>query len=306
VGGLRDGILTAICEFDIEFETQAFAYTEELTQANASRLVLANRACTVFQQLAQAMMRGDAQAASERVGDGYVLDDRRRYSGDPIQGRIQAQRALERILAQFSHFERRVLAVRGENLVLYSSQWSDDSGNETAHLHLLELDAAELIGCEARFDPDDFDGAYRELEERYYAGEGSAAARSGLNNADYVAAMNQGDFDTMFTELSWPDLRVENRSRSGFPDRSATELRASLVELAAMVASVHAWFSTIRWLSPDLFVGRMDREGVGHDGERYTWARVLVGVYRDGRLAILCDFDAEDEDAAFTYANETL
>ena len=51
-------------------------------------------------------------------------------------------------------------------------------------------------------------------------------------------------------------------------------------------------------------VGRMDRDGGGHDGERYTWARVLVGTYRDGRLAMLCDFDTDDEDAAFTYAHE--
>ena len=33
-------------------------------------------------------------------------------------------------------------------------------------------------------------------------------------------------------------MRVENRSGSVFPDRSATELRASLEELNAMVASV--------------------------------------------------------------------
>ena len=34
---------------------------------------------------------------------------------------------------------------------------------------------------EGRFDEDDFEGAYRELERRYYAGEGAAFAEAGAS-----------------------------------------------------------------------------------------------------------------------------
>ena len=71
-----------------------------------------------------------------------------------------------------------------------------------------------------------------------------------------------------------------------------------------MVKSLRSWFSSVHWLSPTLNVGRLEREGVGTDGERYTWVRILVDEIRDGRLAAICDFDADDAEAAFAYAEE--
>ena len=71
-----------------------------------------------------------------------------------------------------------------------------------------------------------------------------------------------------------------------------------------MLGSVRSWFSAIHWLSATVHVGRLEREGLGSDGERYAWTRILVNQYRDSRLASICDFDAEDEAAAVTYAEE--
>ncbi len=87
--------------------------------------------------------------------------------------------AFERILEQYNHFEWRILAVRGERLNLNWSRWSDDAGNETSHLHVFEIGDDGLQIYEGRFDEDDFEGAYRELERRYYAGEGAAFAEGG-------------------------------------------------------------------------------------------------------------------------------
>lgn len=32
----------------------------------------------------------------------------------------------------------------------------------------------------------------------------------------------------------------------------------------------------------------------GRDGQPYSWSRILVSSWKDGRLASLCDFDADD------------
>ena len=66
-----------------------------------------------------------------------------------------------------------------------------------------------LIAYEGRFDEDDFEGAYRELERRYYAGEGAAFAEAGAVATELIIAMNRGDFDTVFGELSDPEFRVD-------------------------------------------------------------------------------------------------
>jgi hypothetical protein len=144
------------------------------------------------------------------------------------------------------------------------------------------------------------------LERRYHAGEGAEFADAGAAAAEFVTAINRADFDRVFDELIVPELRIENRSRPAFPDRSAAELRASVEELDAMVASVRTWNSAVCWLSPTWYVARHEREAVGHDGERYEWTRLLVAEYHDGRLASLCDFDVEDEERAFAYAEERM
>ena len=118
--------------------------------------------------------------------------------------------------------------------------------------------------------------------------------------------MNRGDFDTMFNELTSPDLRFENRSRSVFPDRSAEELRANFEDLYANIKSVRSWFSAIHWLSPTDHVGRLEREALGHDGEQYAWSFILVNRYSEGRVASIRQFEVEDEDAAFAYADAAL
>ena len=80
--------------------------------------------------------------------------------------------AAERVFRQYTRFENRMLAVRGDRLALGWSLWSDEAGNEATHLHLVGVDEDGLINYHARF-ADDFDSAYRELESRYYAGEGA-------------------------------------------------------------------------------------------------------------------------------------
>ena len=70
-----------------------------------------------------------------------------------------------------------LLRYEASALSLLSSRWSDDAGNETAYLHIFEVGDDGLMCCEARFDEDDLDGAYRELQRRYYQSEGAAFAR---------------------------------------------------------------------------------------------------------------------------------
>ncbi len=73
-----------------------------------------------------------------------------------------------------------------------------------------------------------------------------------------------------------------------------------------MVASVRVWNSAVCWLSPTSLVARYEREAIGQDGERYAWTLLLVGEFRDGRLASVRQFDIDNEVAAFAYAEERI
>ncbi len=198
-----------MCQFDPADEEAAFAYATERVRADAPSLAVSNRASETLDNAVAAMVAHDVPAAVNHYAEGFVYDDRRRLSGAPVENHAQARAAGERILTQYSHYEARILAVRGERLQLSWSRWSDDSGNETTHLHVVEIDADGLIAYDGRFDEDDFENAYGELDKRYYVGEGAAFAEYGDFDTAYVMTMNRGDFDTMFGELTSPGLSLQ-------------------------------------------------------------------------------------------------
>ena len=304
VAEIRDGRLTAVYDFDLADEEEAFRFAEERARASETRLPVRNRAADARLRMTVAFRAGHADAVADCYRDDYLFEDRRRLSGEPLCGKAALKAAVERILAQYSDFEWRVLAVRGDCSALYWSRWRDQAGNETAHLHLVEVDDDGLIRYEGRFDDDDFETAYGELERRHYAGEGAPFAQFGNVMTDYFTARNRGDLDTAFGALTSPDFRLETRSGSVFLDRTGPEHRASVEALRDLVGTVREWMSAIHVLSPSWGVGRYQREATGPDGEAYQWDRICVAEVRDGRLTYVCDFDLDDEAAAFAFAEE--
>ncbi len=141
---------------------------------------------------------------------------------------------------------------------------------------------------------------------RYAAGEGAAFAKSIGLGTSWITAVNRREFDRRLRELSSPDARFETRSRSPFPGRSFADVSASLQELSAMVTSIRAWNSAVHWLSPACVICRMEREALGPEGEHYEWTRLYVAEISSGLLASLCEFELEDEEAAFAYAEERM
>ncbi len=245
----------------------------------------------------------DVAAMVDCYSEGFEYDDRRSWSGNPIG---DLRWVAEQILAQYSRFECRTLAVRGKHLQLGWWRWSNDSGFETTHLVVNETGDDGRFIYEGRFDEDDFAGAYRELERRYYAGEGAAFAEPGGIATEAAIALARGDIEGAFNGFGIPDQHFENRSRSAFPDPDVSDLAVSFKTLAAMVATVRMWPAVTCWLSETCAVVRLEREAVGHDGDQYHWTWISVHEIRDGRFVSACLFDLDDEEAAFAYAEERV
>ncbi|OBF37678.1 hypothetical protein A5724_10915 [Mycobacterium sp. ACS1612] len=162
-------------------------------------------------------------------------------------------------MEQYDRFEGRSLAVRGKRLHLGWTRWSNGSGFETSYLVVHEGDEHGRFSYEGRFDDDDFQGAYRELERRYYAGEGAAFAEAGEAQTEWLVALN-----------------------------SAT----------ATAVSSRTWLSALLWVSPACCVDRIEREAVGNDGEPYAWTRLSVVEFRNSQMTSEREFDIDDEERA--------
>ena len=176
---IRDGRVTLSCQFDVEDEEQAFAYAEERCGRPPvdwrSRTGPASR-CT---HMANARcVPTTSTAHSVHLSEGYRI---RRPSTTQRRSHSRASRVASRSRANpcsVQPLRMAHLAVRGERLSLSSSRWSDDAGNETTHLHVFEIGDDGLIHTKAA-STRTTSGAYRELDRRYYAGEGAAFAEAG-------------------------------------------------------------------------------------------------------------------------------
>ena len=135
-------------------------------------------------------------------------DDRRRLAGNPLP---DIRTANERVLEQYTEFEGRTLAVRGERLALGWTRWSNAAGFETAYLVLHEVGDDGRIGYQARFDEDDFEGAYRELTRRYCAGEGAAFAE-GARSRGRVADRRQPEVISTGRSVNSPTPTFASRT----------------------------------------------------------------------------------------------
>ena len=95
-------------------------------------------------------------------------------------------------------------------LQLARSRWSNEAGYETSYLHVTEIDGDGRISYYGRFDEDDFEGAYRELDRRYYAGEGAAFAEAGAALTEWMTALNRGDLDRVVRRTHRPGHALRN------------------------------------------------------------------------------------------------
>ena len=105
-------------------------------------------------------------------------------------------------------------------------------------MSLTEIGSDGLNVYGAAHDEDDFGSAYAELERRYYAGEGAAFAVNGMASANYLAAVNRGDFSPRLRNSPAPISRIESRAkRSGFAVGSASNYQSSFEELQRLVVA---------------------------------------------------------------------
>ena len=152
----------------------------------------------------------------------------------------------------------------------------------------------------AASDEDDFAAAYRVLEERYYAGEGAAFAAGGLTQLGFQAAIWAQDAEAA-RSLVEPDF-VWIADPSTLKPGNDPLTRCSAPVPSGLDRLGH---SRIGWR---LCGGCRPKSVVRAEmkGEDYRWSRIYVTQFRDALLVSGREFDIDDEEIAFAYAESLL
>ena len=132
-----------------------------------------------------------------------------------MHGAEAATRALEATLEEVGPTEMEPVATRGKHLVLARARSVSASGFEVVENGIIETNEAEQVRAMVFFDESNLDGAFRELDARYFAGEGAAHREMLLTGGKLMMASARGDFDTV-RELLAPDFVVVDHQLLGF------------------------------------------------------------------------------------------
>ena len=178
----------------------------------------------------------DWQRLTAVIARDFRYVDRRRL----LQLDLDPQPFLEFIRPLFdmpsSRLERQVLATRGDRLTLIRLRFEgadhDRGPTETESLMVIEVDAHGEYRALVRFEPDDLDAAYAELDERWAAGEAAPyplARESGQRMQRAVAARDWELLGSIFA----PDFVAEDHRLLGWGTlRSGAEYVAHARALA--------------------------------------------------------------------------
>ena len=210
VAEFERGLYTGICDFDVEFEAQAFAYAEERLRAAQSPLLLSNQASEAGTALTAALAAADVDAALAL----YSISSSMPIVGGSV-GRWSMTfprcRRASGLLLVYSQAEEVTLAVRGNKFALGSVRIADDRGNFIHNLEVLEVgEDGRIVFMRPTMKMTSTPPTVNSKPAITRA-KAHSSAECGLFAAEYVATMNRGDFDTMFNELSSPGFRFENR-----------------------------------------------------------------------------------------------
>ena len=306
LGILENDRITRIEVFPVEDLAIAIARLEELTLPESGPRTpgaLENRASRQGDVGSAALQRRDWDTARRLLADDPVLDDRRQNVGSYAVGaekwvsnfRAQADLGLDVILDQD------VIAIRGERLALADVTVADPNGNSIQALTLLELNDEGKTGRLVWFDPEDFDAAFADLDERFMAGEG--ASHGNLLNVfnRFRNGFNNRDWDKLRAVLA-EDLVVSDRRPASLGEMRGPDAWIDAIKvLIDLVPTLRTEVFAYRTMTSDGFVAQMLNQGLSEDGASVETSFIAVVQIRGSVISHWAHFPVEDLDAALAH-----
>jgi ketosteroid isomerase-like protein len=262
-----DGLAIRGEQFDAECEAQALARLDELT-ATPVCVPFENAATRASDRFAAAWEARDWGRISAHFTPEFRALDRRRF----IQLDLDRDQHVETLRMRFemsrSDFSAQVLATRGERFALgwhrYELADRDVGQSELRGLWVSEVDECGVPLVVVLFDPDDFDAAYAELDDRYAAGEATPFAGATAWRRTFADALAGRDWGAL-ADLYTPDLVITDHRPLGWE---------TLRGPAAFIDSLRSLVD----LSPDVRL-RSDHVRMGERAhfQMFTWIGTREG-----------------------------
>lgn len=276
----RASRISSIEFFPLDALDDALARFDEL-DAPQMPAELANTASRVMGRGRGFEERGEWDRLADDTAENAVVEDRRAGFGWRIEGKDRVLDHVQ-VATHGAHVDAALVAIRGDRLAL-ERQLVTSNDFEVELLVLCEVDEQDRLMFTALFDPDDVDGAFAELDERFARGEGAPypdVLRAG-NKA--IEAINAHD---------WPALLACFTQDYVFVDHQPVGFGATLgppqnwvTQIADLVPDVRMDVVADRKLSSDGGVFELRWSGHDRAGNPVEGRSIDIIMLRRGLIA---------------------
>jgi hypothetical protein len=188
-----------------------------------------------------------------------------------------------------------VIATRGERLALCRTcihgPDQQPGAFQIEFLSVVEIDSEERIMAGSAFDLDDIDAAFKDLDDRYLAGEAAAHTRTWSAIARIYANFNRHELPDMTPDSVFVDHRP-------LVTTEAEDLATYLRGVWDLVPDAGVYIEAVHRLSDLGAVITHAARGTSQEGFHAEWRLINISIVEDDRLDRSEIFDETDIDAA--------
>jgi hypothetical protein len=294
--------------FAPEAINEAMARYEELESEASSAALdtsahahLENVCMVAARRLDEAALRGDWPAVAAQLAEDITLEDRRQGLRWSLVGRDALLEQM-RIIAAGSQIHHEPLAVRGDRLALWRHTVLA-GGFEVESLVVLELNEAGQHWRGINFEPDDLDGAFRVLDERYLNGEGAPYAQVWLPICELRLGYNTRDWLRTRALLA-DDATLADHRPVSLGVLTADEWVRSMSVQVDLSPDMRFFYPTILYIDSRVVVSELHAIGSTSEGGEVELRFINVDLVRGGLIRRHEWFPIDALDTALARARE--
>jgi hypothetical protein len=262
-----------------------------------------NGASRLLGRFTELVLAKDWDALGERLGPDFAVVDRR--SAFALEGDRGDMLQNLRAMAGITDVDWTVLATRGETLCLTPTTFRGGGGDagefEVSLLTVHEFDSDGLYRRQVTFEPEDLDGAFAELDERFEAGEGAPYAHVHAVGREAFGRWQRREWDDLAGVFD-ADAALVDRRPLGWGEITVTALVERWRVLAEMVPDGVLREVAVPGLNAKGMLSLMVGRGTTADGGEVEIAfhsLFVVSESKVERLEFLAADDLEEARARF-------
>jgi hypothetical protein len=302
-----EGDLINCCElFDEADLDAALARFDEL---NRQVPLLKNAATRTWARLTDAFNRRDVDRFLALTTADFRYEDRRKGLRDLVEGPATRKAVQAMFEIPPSSFQRTFepVAIRGPRLSLVRVRYRDaDDPDQPIAVEVLavtEVSPAGLMCDTASFDPDDINGAFAELTDRWIA-SGEVAHPEIIKSAHRLTeATNRHDWDALAT-LSAGAVYVNHRQLSKPGVETITDHMSSIRTMASLVPDFWVEQAEVLTQSAMGVVNHVVLRGTSTDGAAIEIPLVALILLDGDSVTRVETFDADQRNSALARFEE--